>query len=70
MISISNYNSLQVNLQRRLYKRIHFGLTHTYGKTLTDITGVGTSGGLTAVAVADYHLPDSHELPPSILLLL
>jgi hypothetical protein len=41
-IGISNYNSLQVNLQRRLARGIQFGVAYTYGKTLTDITGVGT----------------------------
>jgi len=42
-IAISNYNSLQVNFQRRLSRGIQFGLVDTYAKTLTDITGVGTS---------------------------
>jgi hypothetical protein len=41
-IGISNYNSLQLNLQRRLSKGIQFGIAYTYGKTLTDVTGVGT----------------------------
>jgi hypothetical protein len=42
-IAISNYNSLQVNFQRRLSRGIQFGLVDTYAKTLTDITGIGTS---------------------------
>jgi hypothetical protein len=41
-IGISNYNSLQVNVQRRLTRGIQFGVAYTYGKTLTDVTGVGT----------------------------
>jgi hypothetical protein len=41
-IGISNYNSLQANVQRRLTKGIQFGLSYTYGKTLTDVTGVGS----------------------------
>jgi Carboxypeptidase regulatory-like domain len=41
-IGISNYNALQVNVQRRLARGIQFGAAYTYGKTLTDITGVGT----------------------------
>jgi carboxypeptidase family protein len=41
-IGISNYNSLQLNLQRRLSRGIQFGIAYTYGKTLTDVTGVGT----------------------------
>lgn len=41
-IGISNYNALQVNVQRKLTKGIQFGAAYTYGKTLTDVTGVGT----------------------------
>jgi len=41
-LGVSNYNSLQVNLQRRLARGIQFGVAYTYGKTLTDVTGVGT----------------------------
>ncbi len=41
-IGISNYNSLQLNLQRRLSRGLQFGVAYTYGKTLTDVTGVGT----------------------------
>ena len=33
---------LQANLQRRLSHGIQFGAAYTYGKTLTDVTGVGT----------------------------
>jgi hypothetical protein len=39
---MSNYNSLQVNVQRRLIHGIQFGAAYTYGKTLTDVTGVGS----------------------------
>ena len=39
---MSNYNSLQVNVQRKLARGIQFGAAYTYGKTLTDVTGVGT----------------------------
>ena len=39
---ISNYNSLQANVQKRLSHGLQFGLAYTYGKTLTDVTGVGT----------------------------
>ena len=39
---ISNYNALQINVQRRLTHGIQFGAAYTYGKTLTDVTGVGT----------------------------
>jgi hypothetical protein len=39
---ISNYNSLQANIQKRFSHGIQFGLAYTYGKTLTDVTGVGT----------------------------
>jgi hypothetical protein len=39
---ISNYNSLQANLQKRFSRGMQFGLAYTYGKTLTDVTGVGT----------------------------
>ena len=39
---ISNYNSLQANIQKRLSHGVQFGLAYTYGKTLTDVTGVGT----------------------------
>jgi Carboxypeptidase regulatory-like domain/TonB dependent receptor len=39
---ISNYNALQVNVQRKLNHGIQFGAAYTYGKTLTDVTGVGT----------------------------
>jgi hypothetical protein len=39
---ISNYNSLQANLQKRLSHGVQLGLAYTYGKTLTDVTGVGT----------------------------
>ena len=39
---ISNYNALQVNVQRKLTHGIQFGAAYTYGKTLTDVTGVGT----------------------------
>ena len=38
----SNYNSMQVTLNRRLSQGLQFGLSYTYGKTLTDVTGVGT----------------------------
>ena len=41
-IGISNHNSLQLNLQRKLRHGIQFGAAYTYGKTLTDVTGVGT----------------------------
>jgi hypothetical protein len=41
-IGISNYNSLQVNVERRLTRGLQFGAAYTYGKTLTDVTGVGT----------------------------
>ena len=41
-VGISNYNSLQVNVQRRLNRGMQFGAAYTYGKTLTDVTGVGT----------------------------
>jgi hypothetical protein len=39
---VSNYNSLQLNVQRRLIHGIQFGAAYTYGKTLTDVTGVGS----------------------------
>jgi hypothetical protein len=39
---ISNYHALQVNVQRKLTRGIQFGAAYTYGKTLTDVTGVGT----------------------------
>jgi len=38
----SNYNSLQATVTRRLSHGLQFGASYTYGKTLTDITGVGT----------------------------
>ncbi len=38
----SNYNSLQATVTRRLSHGVQFGASYTYGKTLTDITGVGT----------------------------
>src|SRR5205814_8649230 len=38
----SNYNSLQATIQKRLSRGLQFGASYTYGKTLTDITGVGT----------------------------
>jgi len=41
-IGISNYNGLQVNVQRRLSRGLQFGVAYTYSKTLTDVTGVGT----------------------------
>jgi len=41
-IGISNYNALQVNVQRRLHDGIQFGVAYTYSKVLTDVTGVGT----------------------------
>jgi len=41
-LGISNYNALQVNVQRKLTHGLQFGAAYTYGKTLTDVTGVGT----------------------------
>jgi Carboxypeptidase regulatory-like domain len=41
-IGYSNYNSLQVNLQKKLSRGLQFGLAYTFSKTLTDVTGVGT----------------------------
>ncbi len=38
----SNYNSLQATIQKRLSRGLQFSASYTYGKTLTDITGVGT----------------------------
>ena len=41
-IGYSNFNSLQTTLTKRLSHGIQFGASYTYGKTLTDVTGVGT----------------------------
>ena len=41
-IGYSNYNSLQGTIQKRLSHGLQFGASYTYGKTLTDVTGVGT----------------------------
>jgi hypothetical protein len=41
-IGLSNYNALQLNVQRKLSRGIQFGLAYTYSKVLTDVTGVGT----------------------------
>lgn len=38
----SNYNSLQATIQKKLSHGLQFGASYTYGKTLTDVTGVGT----------------------------
>ncbi|MGB9465743.1 MAG: carboxypeptidase regulatory-like domain-containing protein [Candidatus Acidiferrum sp.] len=41
-IGISNYNSLQASIQKKLSRGLQFGLAYTYSKVLTDVTGVGT----------------------------
>lgn len=41
-IGYSNFNSLQTTITKRLSHGIQFGASYTYGKTLTDVTGVGT----------------------------
>lgn len=41
-IGISNYNALQTNLQKKFSHGLQFGFAYTYGKVLTDVTGVGT----------------------------
>ncbi|MGH9448273.1 MAG: hypothetical protein ACRD3O_21515, partial [Terriglobia bacterium] len=44
-VGVSNYNSLQVTLDKRLSRGVQVGLAYTYAKALADVTGNGTFQG-------------------------
>lgn len=53
----SNYNSLQLSVQRRFTRRLMFGLAYTWSRSLTTATGDGT-------AVTQYFTPRERMYGP------
>jgi hypothetical protein len=71
-ILISNYNALQVVLQRRMSHGLQFQVAYTWSKTLTDDTGNGTFPGTGGVSGDASHPingygPASYETPQRIV---
>jgi hypothetical protein len=57
-LGISNYNSLQMKLERRMSKGITLLASYTYGKALTDaVDHLSTSGVSNGVDVGEYKEP-------------
>ncbi len=59
-IAISNYNALQVSLQRRLSRGLQFGVSYTYNKDLTNATGNGTFPGKGSILGDAYNLMQNY----------
>ena len=59
-IAISNYNSLQVSLQKRLDHGLQYGVSYTYSKTLTNASGNGTFPGKGSITGDAYNLRENY----------
>ena len=59
-IGISNYNALQVSLQRRLTHGLQFGVSYTYSKDLTNASGNGTFPGKGSITGDAYNLMQNY----------
>jgi hypothetical protein len=56
-IGISNYNALQLLLQKRMSRGLQVQVAYTYSQTLTNVTGTGTfAGGKGSIAGDAYNL--------------
>ena len=57
-LGISNYNSFQTKLERRMSKGLTLLASYTYGKALTDsVDHLSTSGVSNGVDVGEYKEP-------------
>lgn len=59
-IAISNYNSLQVQLQRRMSYGLKYGISYTFAKDLTNATGNGTFPGKGSISGDAYNLMQNY----------
>ena len=59
-IAISNYNSLQIGLQKRLSRGLQYGVSYTYSKTLTNASGNGTFPGKGSITGDAYNLMQNY----------
>lgn len=59
-IAISNYNSLQVSLQKRMGHGLQYGVCYTYSKTLTNASGNGTFPGKGSITGDAYNLRQNY----------
>ncbi len=71
-IFISNYNALQLLVQKRMSHGLQFQIAYTYSKTLTDDTGNGTFPGTGGVSGDANHIiqgygPASFETPNRVV---
>ncbi|HEX4227649.1 MAG TPA: TonB-dependent receptor [Bryobacteraceae bacterium] len=55
-IAVSNYNSLQVSLQKRMVHGLQYGVSYTYSKDLTNASGNGTFPGKGSITGDAYNL--------------
>lgn len=59
-IAISNYNALQVGLQKRMSHGVQFAVAYTYSKNLTNATGNGTFPGKGSISGDAYNLKQNY----------
>ena len=59
-IAISNYNALQVSLQKRISHGLQYGISYTYSKDLTNASGNGTFPGKGSITGDAYNLMQNY----------
>lgn len=59
-IGISNYNALQVSLNKRLSRGLQYGVAYTYSKDLTNASGNGTFPGKGSITGDAYNLMQNY----------